>query len=132
MLSQAMLSQPKMSRVVSSWANWQDKQHSQVKSHWYKIPSDGVPIRYRWRCSRALFGNHWSNKSEWWPLEGDKPWNLLFSSRFGANFSPDEWSQENFRWNSSMVNIHQLLGQPYSYQHWAESAHVWVSRDNSR
>ena len=21
----------------------------------------------RWRCSRALYGNQWSNKSEWWP-----------------------------------------------------------------
>ena len=34
----------------------------------------------RWRCSRALFGSPWSNKSEWWPPEGDNPWNLLFSS----------------------------------------------------
>ena len=23
---------------------WQDKQNSQVQSHWYKILSDGVPI----------------------------------------------------------------------------------------
>ena len=35
----------------------------------------------RWRCSRALFGNPWSNKSEWRPPEGDNPWNLLCSSR---------------------------------------------------
>ena len=36
----------------------------------------------RWCCSRALFGNLWSNKSEWWLPEGDNnPWNLLFSSQ---------------------------------------------------
>ena len=35
----------------------------------------------RWPCSRMLFGNPRSNKSEWWPSEGDNPWNLLFSSR---------------------------------------------------
>ena len=35
----------------------------------------------RWSCSRAMFGNPWSNKSEWWLPEGDNPWNLLFSSR---------------------------------------------------
>ena len=39
----------------------------------------------RWRCSRALFGNPWSNKSEWWPPEGDNPWNLLFSSQISVN-----------------------------------------------
>ena len=35
----------------------------------------------RWHCSCVLFGNPWSNKSEWWPPEGDNSWNLLFSSR---------------------------------------------------
>ena len=34
----------------------------------------------RWRCSHVLFGSPWSNKSEWWPPEGDNPLNLLFSS----------------------------------------------------
>ena len=34
----------------------------------------------RWRCSPALFGNPWSNKTEWWQPEGGNPWNLLFSS----------------------------------------------------
>ena len=35
----------------------------------------------RWCCNHALFGNPWSNKSEWWLSEEDIPWNLLFSSR---------------------------------------------------
>ena len=47
---------------------WQDKQHNQVKSHWYKIPSDGIPIEPLVK------------KSEWWPPEEDNPWNLLFST----------------------------------------------------
>ena len=28
----------------------------------------------------AIFWNPWSNKSEWWPPEGDNPWSLLFTS----------------------------------------------------
>ena len=35
----------------------------------------------RWRCSRVLFGNPWSNESEWWPPEGDNPRIFLFSSQ---------------------------------------------------
>ena len=48
-----------------------------------KIMSDGVLITVRWRSDRsqpAIFWNPWSNKSEWWPPEGDNSWNLLFSS----------------------------------------------------
>ena len=36
----------------------------------------------------AIFWNPWSNKSEWWPPEGDNPWNLLFSSQM-SNCSKD-------------------------------------------
>ena len=36
----------------------------------------------RWLCSRTLSGNLWSNKSEWWPPEGDNLWN--FSSQINS------------------------------------------------
>ena len=45
----------------------------------------------RWHFSRALFGNLWSIKSEWWTSEGDNLWNLLFSSRIILWSSMDKW-----------------------------------------
>ena len=47
----------------------------------------------RWRCSRALFGNPWSNESEWWPPEGENPWNLLFSIRIQAQTKSNQGSK---------------------------------------
>ena len=50
----------------------------------FRSPSEGAPITVRWRSDQsqpAIFLNTWSNKSEWWPPEGDNPWNLLFSSQ---------------------------------------------------
>ena len=54
-----------------------------------QILSDGVLITIRWRSNQsqpANFWNPWSNKSEWWPPEGDTPWNLLFSSQMFNKF----------------------------------------------
>ena len=56
----------------------------------------------RWRCSRALFGNTWSNKSEWWLPEGENPWNLLFSIRIQAQTKSNQGSKP---WNLMDVPI---------------------------
>ena len=45
----------------------------------------------RWRSNQsqpAIFWNPWSNNSEWWPPEGDNPWNLFISSRINIFFPP--------------------------------------------
>ena len=57
---------------VMLYRNWQDKQHTRynlIDTKYRQMAFQSA----RWHCSLALFGNPWSNKSEWWSPEVDNP-----------------------------------------------------------
>ena len=78
-----------------------DKQHSQTFRS------------ARWRCSHALFGNPWSNKSEWWPPEGDNPFKFVVLQPYKVSKllhpSSGEWIEiEKNKVGVSQVTTHPL------------------------
>ena len=75
----------------------------------------------RWCCSHGLFGNPWSNKSEWWPPEGDNPWNLLFSSRILTTNICEFWVSMEYQqvwshWQNNYLNEEVWRFSTYFYQ----------------